>query len=240
MTAVVPGERTAGPDAPEIWARVALAVAALVAVVGVFTMLGGGRLLPWNVEHYTPAPAAVVDAVDCLAVTTGMAMVPTSTHVLPQPGSVPAGFAPISAVLCRATLELEDTPAGRWQLRVEDRLSGRLGPLLTALAEPSDRALIDVACTTELRLDPTIWLVDAQGRAMVAAEPTDACGKPKPGVGQALAAMTVVETIRHRVQPLAPEAPISPLPAPDETPAVPAPDFGPPRPPVPAPPPAAP
>ncbi|WP_427017050.1 hypothetical protein ACQCSX_20550 [Pseudarthrobacter sp. P1] len=212
-----------GPSAPLVWGRVPAAGLGLALIVAATAALAGYQVLPWAAKGYTPPPAALVDHVDCLATAGGPGLVPGASHP-PQPvaGSVPEGFFPVLVVLCSGVYELETTPEGQWSVRSEDHLAGDPGPLLATLARPSDRAREGQACTADGVVGPTIWLMDARGRAMVAARPSDVCGKPKPGVGQLLATMPVAESIKHRLQ-LLPSATPKPAPAPMLPPATPKP-----------------
>ncbi|WP_427017051.1 hypothetical protein ACQCSX_20555 [Pseudarthrobacter sp. P1] len=168
--------------------------------------LAGCQFLPWTVEHYLPAPAVVRDRVDSVASARFAVSPPNATgSPAPEGGSVPEGFAPAAAVLCSTAGGLVDGPGGKGRAVVEERLSGDLAPLLAALAEPSDRARPDQSCTADLEIVPTLWLVDARRRAIIAEWPTTGCGKTKPGVHQALAGMATVQSTTHRVDLVEPD-----------------------------------
>lgn len=75
---------------------------------------------------------------------------------------------------------------------VEAELRGDLGPLLAALARPSYRPAPDQPCPAIWQSQPVIFLVDAEGRAVRARWPTDACGFLLDGVTRPLDALEVV------------------------------------------------
>jgi len=75
---------------------------------------------------------------------------------------------------------------------VEAELRGDLGPLLAALARPSHQPLPDQPCPAMWQSQPVIFLVDADGRAVRARWPADACGFLLDGVTRPLDALEVV------------------------------------------------
>lgn len=94
-------------------------------------------------------------------------------------------------------------PAGPTTVTVvETELHGRLGPLLTALARPSRQAGPGQVCTAWWELKPQAYLVDAGGRAVRVAWPTDECGFLLDDVTAPLADLDVVrETPRTTEDP---------------------------------------
>lgn len=152
-------------------------------------------------------PADLVDAVDCTA-TDALADAelgePSGTPP-PAAGGVPEGFVPVEVIRCDAfmlgTLEDEE---GLWSAVTEERLAGNIDALVDALAEPSDGSIPNQACTADMELVPDLWLVDAQGRAMRAAWPTNSCGKTKPGARTMVGGMQVVESTQHKIKLIQP------------------------------------
>ncbi len=95
-------------------------------------------------------------------------------------------------------LEEADVPAGAGPgtpdvLRMRELVrEGDLGRLLRALARPSQAPRPDQVCTADMVVVPQVYLVDADGRAVRAAWPHDARGKPLHGVTESLATVPVV------------------------------------------------
>lgn len=153
--------------------------------------------------------AELVGAVDC---TTAQRILESGTEpttpaaTRPAAGSVPATFAPVEVIRCGATLATVEDPDGLWSAITQERLAGNMDALLEALAEPSDGPGLNRACTADMELVPDLWLLDANGQAMLAAWPTDSCGKTKPGVRNVLAEMDVVDASRHKVALIQPRA----------------------------------
>jgi hypothetical protein len=76
-------------------------------------------------------------------------------------GGVPPGFTPTSVVLCQ---EGERPSADGDTVSVDlERTSTEVGPLLTYLAQPSERPS-GGPCTADAWLPPWLFLVDASGR----------------------------------------------------------------------------
>ncbi|EMY32701.1 hypothetical protein D477_018751 [Arthrobacter crystallopoietes BAB-32] len=157
--------------------------------------------------EFRPPPAEVVAAHDC-RLSPAVLMEGAEPTPLPGPeaGSVPAGFAPVAAVRCSASLETVEDAEGRWSAVREDRLTGDFDSLITALSQSSDEAGKNQLCTADLELVPELWLLDGQGRAIRAAWPRDACLKTKPGVHEALAGLAVTDSAVHRLGLLEPRA----------------------------------
>lgn len=148
--------------------------------------------------HYTPAPAALQDRVDCLAPSQWR---PGTDGTSPAPalmGSVPAGFTPVEVVRCRRESSQSPDSSGKvgWIL-VQEQLTGSYTELLAALAQPSDRQ-VGIACTADVEILPGLWLVNAAGQAIHVAWPLDACNKArgKPDTAKALAGLTVASTTK--------------------------------------------
>ncbi|MBD7993911.1 hypothetical protein H9639_01175 [Arthrobacter sp. Sa2CUA1] len=126
---------------------------------------------------------------------------PPTPPAVPPPaaGSVPTGFVPVEVVRCGAALETTEDQDGLWSAVSQEHLTGDLDKLVAALAEPSDGPRPNQACTADMEMVPDLWLLDADGQAMRAAWPTDACGKTKPGVHDVLAEMDVAGSSLHKV-----------------------------------------
>jgi hypothetical protein len=116
-------------------------------------------------------------------------------------GSVPTGFRPTVAVRC------VDQEAGRPDgsvplMTVEQRASGRLQPLLDALALPSQHPgkFEQVTCTADAWLPPWIFLMDAEGRWIYPEIPRNVCEKPRPEFSGAHAALSFTERTREVIR----------------------------------------
>ncbi|MGO4384749.1 hypothetical protein [Specibacter sp. RAF43] len=171
--------------------RLAL-LACLALGLGAGGLAGCGVLLPGRVTHYTPGPAAVQGAADCLATSSwhgpGMSPAPDVGATL---GSVPPGFVPVDAVLCSPGPPTAQGSTGPpRQTILEQHLSGDYEPLLAALEEHSDRQEGGV-CPAMAELIPDLWLVNAAGKAVHVQWPLTGCGFSKPGVRKALDALAV-------------------------------------------------
>ncbi|TFD61660.1 hypothetical protein E3T39_06385 [Cryobacterium suzukii] len=120
----------------------------------------------------------------------------TATHPdAPEPGRVPADFEPVSAYLCTFYGSVDDDQ-GRWAAVTVETRNGDFGPLLSALAEPSDQAGLNQACTADMELVPELWLENATGDAMRAAWPRTACGKTKRATSTALDQLELTDTVK--------------------------------------------
>ncbi|MHA7262469.1 hypothetical protein ACX80W_04590 [Arthrobacter sp. TMN-37] len=171
----------------------------LLSVVFLSVLLSGCGGAPDGNAQSVDA-AEIVDGYDCLAPNLGGWTVPPDpTHPpgsqhqdAPDPGRVPAGFVPTTAVRCDQMGSVDDAE-GQWSAVTAVTLTGDLAPLLAALAEPDD-GIGPGPCTADMELVSPLWLVDAAGRAVHAHYPRDRCAKTKPGVHQALAGLSVRET----------------------------------------------
>ncbi|WP_104196829.1 hypothetical protein [Cryobacterium sp. M15] len=120
----------------------------------------------------------------------------TATHPdAPEPGMVPADFEPVAAYLCTLSGSVDDDQ-GRWAAVTVETRTGDLGPLLSALAEPSDQAGFNQACTADMEIVPELWLENATGEAMRAAWPSTACGKTKRATWKALEKLALTDTVK--------------------------------------------
>ncbi|MGC5165475.1 hypothetical protein [Luteimicrobium sp. DT211] len=152
----------------------------------------------------TPVPdASVQDRATCPLPENGSG-VPTPS--MPTPGRVPGGFVAVAAVECPAMPTVTDAD-GVWSAVERVRYAGDLAPLLAALAEPDDRPpAAGLACTADAEIVPPLWLVDADGHAVLTYWPVDACHKTKGAVRAALADLTVESRKTTKVALLTPRA----------------------------------
>lgn len=172
----------------------------LLGAVTVVVLLSGCAVPPGDNARAVDA-AEIVDGYDCLAPNLGGWALPPDPSSspdpqhpdAPEPGRVPAGFMPTTAVSCDLMANSIEDAEGRWTGVTEATLEGDLTALLSALSEPDDGPWPG-ACTADAEFVPPLWLVDATGRAINAHYPRDGCGKTKPGVRNALAGLEVRET----------------------------------------------
>jgi len=181
---------------------------ALLACLALGLLAGGlagcNVLLPGRVTHYTPGPAAIQDKVDCTVPSEWRPGYGPTAHAAQLMGSVPPGFITVGVVECSLAFPREAATAKSSPARstIEERhLSGNFAPLLAALAEPSDRQS-GIACTADGEIVPSLWLVNAAGKAVHVAWPVDACGKAsgKPATAKALAGLKTVSAKPLEVQ----------------------------------------
>lgn len=148
-------------------------------------------------NHYTPAPAALQDKVDCLAPSAWRSDSGATSPASKLMGSVPEGFAPAEVVRCRRDVRQTPDPSGKagW-IVAQEQLTGDYTALLAALAQPGDRQ-DGFACTADAEILPGLWLVNADGKAVHVVWPLDACNKArgKPDTAKALEALTVSGTV---------------------------------------------
>lgn len=186
-TASAPGRHN-----PRLAARAARTVALLA---GLALCLAGCSPFAARITHYIPSPAALQDRADCSAGNTSPFPQETPLpEVDAKVGSVPQGFAPVDAVLCTQdgkALQVGNAPARRTVL--EQHFSGNYGTLMAALAEQSDRQK-GGACPAMWELIPDLWLLNAAGKAVHVQWPMTGCNFSKPGVRNALDALTVSST----------------------------------------------
>ncbi len=110
-------------------------------------------------------------------------------------GSVPEGFVADRVFICRGGGLVEEDGIKK-QVIIQEEPTGDLGPLLAALAVPSDRGEGEFFCTSDLERIPILWLVDAEGTAIDAAWPTTICHKAsgKPETQKAVDALAVADS----------------------------------------------
>ncbi|MHA7305794.1 hypothetical protein ACX80E_11210 [Arthrobacter sp. TMN-49] len=188
----------------QVFGGVALAGAAAIllgactAGDGEVTPTTGGRPSGANAQltHYTPAPAALQDNVDCLASSEWRLDLGAASPAPTLMGSVPEGFVPVEVVRCRPDYFQSPDPSGKvGQVIAQEQLTGDYTALLAALAQPSDRQ-DGIACTADAETLPGLWLINAAGKAVHVMWPLDACNKArgKPATAKALEELTVSKT----------------------------------------------
>jgi hypothetical protein len=146
------------------------------------------------VTHFTPAPALVQAAADCMTTAHWYDGNGLADQSAANMGSIPAGFVPVSAVKCTPFGNNVTDSTGTWRTITQMQLSGDLGPLVKALNEPSDTAVEGLLCTADLEIIPDLWLVDASGKAVHVQWPLTACRKSKPDTKEALEQLSVENT----------------------------------------------
>lgn len=138
----------------------------------------GGWRGPLDLQPEASAPAGRIELVPEDVVTAGPGLVDDLAEHAVDLRDLPAVPEPVP------------TPAS--VTVVEAELRGDLGPLLAALARPSHQPLPDQPCPAMWQSQPVIFLVDADGRAVRARWPSDACGFLLDGVTRPLDALEVV------------------------------------------------
>ncbi|TFD85990.1 hypothetical protein [Cryobacterium serini] len=182
--------------------RFALAAAATLAL-----LLSGCAGLPGYPAATGTPVAQLVAGIDCQAPNLNSNWmvfpegVPTQTDLTaahpdaPEPGTVPADFEPVAAHVCTFKGSVVDDQ-GRWAAVTVETRGGDFGPLLSALALPSDQAGFNQACTADMEFVPELWLENATGEAMRAAWPRTACGKTKRATWTALDQLELTDTVK--------------------------------------------
>lgn len=123
----------------------------------------GGWRAPLDLQPETSPPAELVDRI------------PPEDVVTADPGLVED--------LAERAVDLQDLPAAPEPVPapgsvtvVEAELRGDLGPLLAALARPSQQPAPGEVCPAVMQMRPVVYLVDGDGRAVLARWPTTGCG----------------------------------------------------------------
>lgn len=190
--------------------RGAVSAVAAAVVIAVLGACAG----PEEVRPAPPGAAQIaVGGPDCLADEV-LAALPLagpaserSKRPAPEAGTVPPGFDAVQVVECRAPGLTLSTPSTSTATAapatpiavVEVVLTGDLGPLLVALARPSDPVPRDLACPAMFEFQPQIYLEDARGRAVRPQWPVDACGFLHDGATAALAGLIEVSSTERVV-----------------------------------------
>lgn len=132
-----------------------------------------------------PAPAEIrAEGYDCGFTGPATAVV---WDVDPEAGTVPPAFDPVEAVWCK----LEDGPldsAGVPSVIVNEHRSVHVAPLIKRFATPDTELEDGVTCDTAWSLDlipPRVWLLDAEGRAVLGHSPWGICAPDPAGLEQA-------------------------------------------------------
>ena len=115
-----------------------------------------------------------------------------------------AGFVPVVVAACSVETELV-AGDGQWAVLVEKRAASGLAPVVAAVRRADEHAL-QASCTSELDLDPQVWFIDANGRAVLPRWPRDSCGHLFQDVRVVLAALTWTTTAQVRLKQLTPQA----------------------------------
>lgn len=173
----------------------ALALTGVVALLLGACTSGAGTDTPTTAQptHYTPAPAALQDRVDCLAPSERRSGSGATSPESKLMGSVPEGFVPVEVVRCLPDYVQPPGPSSKaGPVIAKEQLTGDYTALLAALAQPSDRQ-DGVACRADAEILPGLWLVNAADKAVHVVWPVDACGKArgKPDTAKALDMLTV-------------------------------------------------
>lgn len=166
----------------------------LLACLTLFTSaaLSGCTIFTGKVSQYYPEPAVVQAAVDCTTSLDGLPEFAPNATPSPLAGSVPEGFVPLKAFVCRPG----DRASDGVQTVIQEELNGDFTALLEALAAPSRHGDGGMACPAIGFSIPGLWLLNGAGEAVHITWPTDVCGMPleNPSVSQALSGLTVVDT----------------------------------------------
>lgn len=101
---------------------------------------------------------------------------------------LPADFVTAWVHRCRAESRAKPRE-GTVIMQIVERADAPATELIEQLRRPSDPRT-NQPCTLEMVAPPYFLLVDATGRAILPAIPTDPCGKPRPEATRALDAMT--------------------------------------------------
>jgi hypothetical protein len=160
--------------------------AALVAATMAGCLIGctapEAKLTPFETVEVV---GSIVDGYDCTAPNlVGFLNEPSESDALDAPARmrVPTGFKPVDVYRCNVLPALGEVSAP-----TADRLDGDLEALLTPLAVPDSDIPDGVSedgealCTFSMEYPPELWLVDADGQAIRAQWPSNACGKTLPG-----------------------------------------------------------
>ncbi|KQR16941.1 hypothetical protein [Cellulomonas sp. Leaf334] len=178
-------------------------------------LLGLGACSAPDEQAAREAPTAVVvGAADCLSsqvlsdlglIAAGASGGAGTPHAdAPEAGRVPDDFLPVSVVVCSPGGTLQDS-AGTWVALTASRREGDLDPLVAALRRPS--AQRGGTCSSAVVSAPSLWLVDALGRAIRPVWPTDRCGSPQPAVSTALDALVETDREQYPVRLVIPAEP---------------------------------
>ena len=122
---------------------------------------------------------------------------------------LPAGFTIKTVIRCETVLRTYPD-LGEWSVQlaeVADSPPTGVADLATALRKPSEPTPSGIACPAIAMVMPWFAVVDDHGKVVRPTLPTDKCGLPLPGVGQALSALDFQAVDAVRVtQSRAPES----------------------------------
>ncbi len=175
------------------------AAVAAVAVVCVTAGCGRNESLP-DREAAGPAPPVWVDAA-CPDTLPGPLTIPPATKTpatkTPARGGIPGDFVPAWVLRCRGV-----PGTGGWSVIVTERAGAAPGSpgarLVALLRRPSDPP--KGLCPAIAVHPPYVLLVDAGGRALLPAAPTDGCGLPRREVTDLLDSLPYRTLSRTRVR----------------------------------------
>jgi hypothetical protein len=153
----------------------------VAAVVVTSVLAGCGRETPAR----EPGPPVWVEA-EC-----PRAQVGPGTE---ERGAIPDDFVTAHVLRCRS--EVREVPGeGSWTFQVTEHAETSVASVasLVELLRGSSAALTADACRAMLVIPPYVLLVDAEGRAVLPAVPTDECGQPRQEI------IDAVEDLPYRV-----------------------------------------
>lgn len=96
-------------------------------------------------------------------------------------GGIPTDFETVAVVRCRDETRLIPGE-GSWTVRITERADILAPELVDMLRRPSDPAPANGMCTAIGYVVPYVLLVNAEGKALLPALPTEPCGKPRDEV----------------------------------------------------------
>lgn len=153
-----------------------------IALLGVAMLLAGCGLIP-GIGPDPRIDASPVAEVACPE---------TYEDGYAEGGLVPSGFTAVAVLHCDPYASQEDAE-GTWSGALLERLEGDLGPVLAALAQPSDPHSTG-PCPAIGYMLPELWIEGDDGTVIRVAIPTDGCGAPKPvGLDEAIESLDVAE-----------------------------------------------
>jgi hypothetical protein len=118
-----------------------------------------------------------------------------------QRGGVPGDFVTVAVTRCRT--ETRDIPGeGQWLVQIEERAETPATDVVAMLRKPSDPRTGN-PCPTIMVVPPYFILVNAEGKGILPAIPSDGCGLPRNEVGEAVDRLPfkpVTETRLHQVK----------------------------------------
>jgi hypothetical protein len=116
-------------------------------------------------------------------------------------GPLPASFVPVAAMRC-VTSDQTIPGKGEWLTATLERADKNLGPLVTALRQPSDHAAPGVICPAIAMVPPQFVLVSGDGKMIMPRLPLSGCGLVQRPVLAALAALSWQKVSVRLVSPV--------------------------------------